>query len=250
MGSLLTALASYLDMQQRGGIWCVRIDDLDPPRQDRAFIPSILNALAAHGLRGDEPVRYQSAGERRYEDALDRLSADLFHCDCTRKALAQLPRYPGTCRHQRQPRPNCAIRLNTKDAAFGDFIVRRRDGLWAYNFATAIDDGLDFNRIVRGADLEHVTTTQSHVIQRLGLMHPEYVHLPVLCYADGTKLSKQTGAPALDNEKALQNLRAALHYLGQSIPETRSVSETLRVAISAWRIERVPNPLAPYQPAS
>ena len=249
MGSLVAALASYLDIRAQDGTWCVRIDDLDPPREEAGAARTILETLAAHGLHSDEPVRYQSDGSTRYDKALESLADQLFWCTCTRKSLAGVSRYPGTCRNNTLPIENAAIRLRADRVATGDFIVKRRDGLWAYNFATAVDDGEDFDRVLRGADLAHVTEPQTHVMSALGLPLPTYVHIPVLCYEDGTKLSKQTGAPALDPKEALDNLRDALAYLGQQIESVRECTTPealLAKAKDIWRLDAIPARLLIY----
>ena len=249
MGSLVAALASYLDIRTRDGVWCVRIDDIDPPRAEAGATDAILAALARHGLHSDEPIRYQSQGEARYAAAFQYLEPRLFWCTCTRKSLRGLARYPGTCRDQTEPIADAAIRLRADDAPSGDFILRRRDELWAYNFATAVDDGHDFDRILRGADLEHVAAPQKIVMQALQLEIPEYIHIPVLCHPDGAKLSKQTGAPGLDSTRPLDNLRTAFGYLGQQIESVRRVgspAEFLAKAQASWRQEAIPDALPVY----
>ena len=171
MGSLMTALASYLDIKRRGGEWYVRIDDIDPPRLDRGAERRILASLNAHGLLSDRAVDHQSTHESRYAAALHQLQHDLFYCTCSRKQLQGTTCYPGTCRSRRQPVEDAAVRLLISQAsttfddailgthtvdlvrATGDFIVKRRDGLWSYNFATAVDDGHDVTHVLRGQDL-------------------------------------------------------------------------------------------------
>jgi glutamyl-Q tRNA(Asp) synthetase len=270
MGSLLTALASYLHIKQQGGEWFVRIDDLDPPREDPAASAAILTSLQAHGLTGDRAIDYQSSHADRYQRALQQLEAQLFYCTCTRKAMASHRVYPGTCREFTSPRPDSAVRLHVskhahKDLTFddgvkgghkfdiagdiGDFIVRRRDGLWAYNLATAVDDGFDTTHVLRGEDLFHVTPQQIFLMQELELAPPHYCHIPVLCFADGTKLSKQAHAPPLDNKLAPTNLRHALGYLGLAPADQPhwSVAQWLAWGMEHWSIEKIPSRLAPYQ---
>jgi glutamyl-Q tRNA(Asp) synthetase len=267
MGSLLSALASYLDIKQRGGQWFVRLDDLDPPRQDPAASEQIITCLHAHGLLGDTEIDYQSYHQQRYEDAFQAIADHLFYCNCSRRSLANTPVYPGTCRPRTQAQADCAIRLRVSDQTvafddgllghfscqmakdYGDFIVKRRDGLWAYNFATAVDDGIDTTHVLRGQDLLHVTAQQKYVMQLLDLAAPAYTHLPVLCFADGTKLSKQTHAPALDNTKAATNLRTALAYLGQQPPQEPgwTTSHWLDWGLSNWRLQKVPNQLEAFK---
>lgn len=131
----------------------------------------------------------------------------------------------------------------------GDFIVKRRDGLWAYNFATAVDDGFDASRVLRGQDLADVTPQQIFIMGLLGLEPPDYAHLPVLCFPDGTKLSKQTHAPALINSAAARNLQQALYYLGLSPPEESAwnTQQWLRWGQDHWHLQRIPRRLAHYE---
>ena len=266
MGSLLTALASFLDIKARGGEWYVRIDNLDPPREDPKAVPQILEALNAHGLSGDKPVDYQGDHDSRYAQAFQALHDHLFYCDCTRKALAGQAVYPGTCRAQREALPSRAARIEVRTETvtfkdgrlgpqqcplaedYGDFIVKRRDGLWAYNFATAVDDGMDVTHVLRGQDLFHVTAQQVFVMQCLELAPPCYTHIPVLCYADGTKLSKQTHAPPLDNARAAGNLHDAFHYLGMNPPSRPdwNVAQWLTWGQQHWNLARLPEQLPCY----
>lgn len=270
MGSLLSALASFLDIKQRGGQWFVRLDDLDPPRQDPAADTQIIASLNVHGLIGDRhnspDIDYQSDHQIRYAAALSRVQSHLFYCNCSRRSLAGKRIYPGTCRERTAWQTDCAVRLRVDDAEvvfqdelqgsytynmaseLGDFIVQRRDGLWAYNFAAAVDDGQDVTHVLRGEDLLHVTAQQIYVMQLLELEPPQYAHLPVLCFADGTKLSKQTHAPALNNQNPSVNLRTALLYLGQNPPvePAWTVSRWLEWGLSNWRMDRIPKRLESY----
>lgn len=266
MGSLVSALASYLDIKQKGGSWYVRIDNLDPPREDSKASAQILQSLQAHGLHGDRAVDYQSTHTERYQRAFADIGQRVFYCSCSRKSVAAHKVYPGTCRAQTNPAPDTAARLLVDAthivfddaikghascdlaAEYGDFIVKRRDGLWAYNFATAVDDGYDVSHVLRGQDLFHVTPQQIFVMQTLGLQPPQYTHLPVLTYADGTKLSKQTHAPALVNADAATNLQMALFYLGLEPSGDRdwNVAQWLSWGLEQWRLERVPEQLPTY----
>ena len=135
------------------------------------------------------------------------------------------------------------------DKDVGDFIVQRRDGLWAYNFATAVDDGTDVSQVMRGADLFHVTPQQIYVMSQLGLVPPSYCHLPVLCFPDGNKLSKQTHAPALDDMEATSNLHQAMGYLGMQPPDQAGwqTSHWLAWGLEHWRLTDVPKSLKPYE---
>jgi glutamyl-Q tRNA(Asp) synthetase len=268
MGSLVTALASFFDVKVKGGQWYVRIDDLDPPREDAAASGEILNSLQAHGLHGDRVVDYQSGHAQRYREALNRLTSHLFYCTCSRKSLADHAVYPGTCRGNTAPIADAAIRLRVSatpitfvDAIVGvqtvnlaqdcgDFIVRRRDGLWAYNLATAVDDGTDATHVLRGQDLLGVTAQQIYLMELLELTVPAYSHIPLLCFADGTKLSKQTHAPPLDDNRAALNLRAALHYLGLAPPAQPAwlPEQWVEWGLAHWKSHELPPQLPPYTP--
>ena len=268
MGSLITALASYLDAKVKCGQWYVRIDNLDPPREDPAATSEILASLQAHELQGERAIDYQSDHIPRYQQALNQLTDHLFYCTCSRKSLANQATYPGTCRGNTTPIADAAIRLRVSSAPitfidavvgrqtvdltqeYGDFIVRRRDGLWAYNFATAVDDGSDATHVLRGQDLLDVTPPQIHLMNLLGLSVPAYSHIPLLCFADGTKLSKQTHAPPLDDSRAALNLRAALYYLGMNPPAQPSwlAEQWLEWALAHWEKHDLPRQLPAYMP--
>lgn len=287
MGSLVTALASFLDAKQQDGSWFVRIDDLDPPREAVGAKEQILESLAAHGLLGSHQpgaqstrqttaqitpqtaadIDWQSGHISHYEAAIDQFRGSLFYCTCTRRSLHGLPVYPGTCRAQTTALDDAAIRVRVLDidvtfndrvlarqscnaSAFGDFIIKRRDGLISYNLATAVDDGADaVTSVVRGQDLLHVTAPQVYLMNQLGLTAPDYAHIPLLTYADGTKLSKQTGAPALRNENAAANLQAALYYLGMQPPlAARTVNEWITWGLKHWDIDKIPRELPTFDP--
>ena len=266
MGSLITALASYCDIKQAGGQWLVRIDDLDPPRQDPNAVASIIRSLGAHGLQPDRPIDFQSAHAKHYEAALEKLQPHLFYCRCSRRQLRDLGRYPGTCRHQTTFVENSAIRIKMGDGEqnfndgflgplrtdlatqLGDFIVRRKDGLIAYNLATAMDDGSGITHVLRGQDLLPVTAPQRYLMTLLNLQPPEYAHIPCLEFEDGSKLSKQTHAPALNDETAANNLIAALWYLGLKIPETAdTVPVILKWAVEHFNLADIPKSLPKYR---
>ena len=257
MGSLIMALASYLDVKQAGGDWFIRIDDIDPPRAIPGATEIILEMLNTIGLVGDLPVQYQSNHDARYRHALDQVSDDLFYCTCTRAQLRDQLVYPGTCRQNKTPNEDAAIRINTErwgqvtfedqfagqqtvrsGIDFGDFIVRRRDGLWSYQFATAVDDGTDVTRVLRGQDLLATTPLQVGLITLLGLDVPEYSHLPTLHFEDGQKLSKQHHAPAV--EPTNSNIKLALDLLGQD------QCDSLNQAIQSWNLGKVPRVLKPF----
>lgn len=266
MGSLVTALASFCDIKQRDGSWFVRLDDIDPPRFDQAGLDHIIQALHVHGLRGDGPMRKQSENTDRYRSAREALTKMGYYCDCSRRQLANQLIYPGHCRNKRRPARNHAMRLSVDEKSrqfsddisglhsfvpardFGDFIVWRRDDLVTYHLATACDDGQDYSHVLRGEDLFVTTGPQLLLMERLGLSPPSYAHIPVLTFPDGTKLSKQTHAPALDNSMPEKNLQRALYFLGQNPPiEDLTVSQWIDWAVSNWQIKTVPATLPTYE---
>ncbi len=272
-GSLLAAVGSYLQARRAGGQWLVRMEDIDPPREMPGAADDILRTLEAFGLEWDGAVLYQSQRGEYYREALEQLLRDglAYHCSCSRKEAAiaaeaaGLPGwvYPGTCRtaHHRAG-PRHAVRVLTDDApvAFvdalqgpqsqrllseaGDFVVRRADGLWAYQLAVVVDDAAQgISEVVRGSDLLDSTPRQLHLQRLLGLAQPDYLHLPVAVNAAGQKLSKQTFAPPLDRHNPVPALWAALTFLGQA-PEAQLRHATLAAlwqwALSNWKPHRLP----------
>lgn len=255
LGSLRTAVASWLDARAARGAWRLRIEDIDPPREIRGADTAILRCLEAHDLGWDGPVLFQSQRTDAYAAALDHLrQAGLtYPCDCTRRALrAQGGPYPGICRTRPAPPPGPhAIRFRvpeepvcfedrlhgrqceTLPSRSGDFILKRRDGLWAYQLAVVVDDAAQgITDIVRGEDLLSSTARQIALQKALAYSTPRYLHLPLVVDAAGQKWAKQTGAPALDHAQARTNLHRALALLGlQSDPQTpchRQLDESLR----------------------
>ena len=274
-GSLVAAVASFLDARSRGGQWLVRIEDLDPPREVAGAADAILRTLDACGLHWDETVLYQSARQDRYAAALDALqrSGHIYPCACTRREVADSALagiegrvYPGTCRagiaSGREARA-WRVRTNDEPLAFidelqgrqeqriereiGDFILRRADGCWAYQLAVVVDDAEQrISRVVRGADLLNSTARQIYLQRLLGFDTPAYLHIPVAVDAAGEKLSKQTFARAIAVSAANEALVAALRFLGQCPPSScngASAAEILRWATSHWNQEAVPRQL-------
>lgn len=246
-GSLTTAVGSYLQARSQGGEWLLRIEDLDPPREMPGASAAILRTLEAFGFAWDGPVVRQSQRLDAYQQALDQLIAQqrAYPCACTRReiALAGHPGldgvvYPGTCRaglpagrHGRAWRLRVpAGRICFEDglhgrieqdvsACVGDYVLKRADGLFAYQLAVVVDDAWQgVNAVVRGADLLDSTTRQIVLQQALGVPTPSYMHLPVLVNAAGEKLSKQTLAPAIRPDAAAAELRLALTRLGHPPP--------------------------------
>lgn len=259
LGSLLAAAASYLDARSRGDRWLVRIDDLDVPRNVHGAEDAILQSLEAHALHWDGSVIRQSKRIDRYDAALARLAAGghTFNCTCTRRQLKDIGPYPGTCRDAGHPGTDAAVRVrvNAEPIRFadgvvgtveevlaesvGDFIVRRRDGLIAYQLATAVDDGeAEITRVVRGGDLLDNTARQIYLMQLLNLSPPEYAHVPMLLNADGQKLSKQTHAAPLDDRRPAANLREILPMLRLTPPDSAATAaELLDWAVSRFTLE-------------
>lgn len=247
-GSLLAAVASYLDARSQGIAWQVRLDDLDEARHEPGADGEILFALERHGLYWDGPVVRQTERTDRYLAALEDLHIQglLFYCRCSRRSLKQTTVYPGRCRRFRAPRPNSAIRVQVDDtrvelddlmmgpqhwslqAEGGDFVVRRRDGIIAYQLATAVDDGEPaITRVIRGRDLLETTAKQVYLMHRLGLSVPRYGHMRLIVDAAGQKLSKQTFAPPLDSGQPVANLMRTLKLLGLPNPPAGDNCEAL-----------------------
>jgi glutamyl-Q tRNA(Asp) synthetase len=254
-GSLLAALASWLDARAAAGRWLVRVEDLDRPRCQAGAANEILQALQRLGLNWDGEVLYQSQRELLYREALQSLEKWTFWCGCTRREIADSSLglaadgasiYPGTCRdglpQGKAPR---ALRLRTGDTTVrfhdrvqglqhqtlgrevGDFVLYRADGLFAYQLAVVVDDAAQgVTDVVRGADLLDSTARQIHLQQLLGYATPRYLHIPVAVDAAGEKLSKLTGARPLDISRPGRELRRALTFLGQA--ETEDLSEAAR----------------------
>jgi glutamyl-Q tRNA(Asp) synthetase len=274
-GSLLAALASWLDARAHDGRWLVRIEDLDAPRCITGMDTEILRQLAACGLHPDAPPLYQSSRDVAYAEALAQLDTAgwVYPCGCTRKdvddALAAAGAtqerhrervYPGTCRPERgglAGKPARSIRMRTErdgrpvviawhdrrlgaqtqDVAreVGDFVLRRADGLWAYQLAVVVDDGWQgITHVVRGEDLADNTPRQILLQRALGLPRPLYLHTPLVLGADGQKLSKQNGATPLDVRDPLTALQAVGTVLGIAAAG-RTVGEWLASAVVAWR---------------
>jgi glutamyl-Q tRNA(Asp) synthetase len=269
-GSLVAALASWLDARAHGGTWLVRIEDVDGPRTAPGAEAEILRQLHALGLVPDAPPLRQSERSALYERALQQLrEAQLaYPCGCTRREieteLAALGQpavrraelvYPGTCRHGLHGKPARAWRLRCGDNvhitwrdrrlgeqrqdvahAVGDFVLQRADGPWAYQLAVVVDDAEQgITDIVRGEDLADNTARQIHLQHRLGLPTPRYLHTPLVRDARGDKLSKSNGAPALDVSDPLAALQAAAEVLGLPPSTAAASNDALQHMAHAWR---------------
>lgn len=264
-GSLVAALASWLDARANDGEWLVRIEDVDGPRCPPGTDEVILGQLAALGLVPDEPPVWQSRRGDLYQAALDRLiaSGHAYGCACTRAEIAAAagpkPKhgeliYPGTCRHGTHGRPVRAWRFRVAgsiewndrrlsaqsqdlETEVGDFVLKRADGLWAYQLAVIVDDAAHgITDIVRGQDLADNTPRQIALQRALGFATPRYLHTPLVLAADGHKLSKQNGAAALDLSDPPARLREAAAQLGLALEaRARTGVQTLAEALQHWR---------------
>lgn len=247
LGSLIAAVASYLDAHAHDGRWLLRMEDLDPPREQPGAAQAILASLEDHGLLWHAEVLWQSRRHAAYHTALEQLEEQglLFKCDCTRALLGPGGACAGRCLpRQADVSSPCAIRVavpadcviaftdgiqGKQSEALGqtlpDFILQRRDGLFAYQLAVVVDDAFgQVSHIVRGSDLLESTSRQIYLQQQLGAPTPHYSHLPVITNAQGQKLSKQNHAPPLLAEYATDNLRRALQFLNQPAPPAALVT--------------------------
>lgn len=276
-GSLVSALASWLDARAHDGAWLVRMEDIDGPRTVPGAAGDIFATLAAFGFHADEPPAWQSRRIDVYRAALDRLiaSGHVYPCGCTRKEIADSQRhahrrnttliYPGTCRDGLHGKPARAWRLRVPDDApasaenpalirfddrwqgpqqqdlateVGDFVLLRADGQWAYQLAVVVDDAAQgITHVVRGADLLDSTARQIWLQQCLGAPTSAYMHVPVVTNEDGEKLSKQTGAQALDASRPLEALTAGARHLGLDLhdPAPATLEAFQADAIDAWK---------------
>jgi len=271
-GSLVAAVGSFLQAKSRGGEWLVRMEDLDPPREAPGAAADILRTLEAFGLHWDGEVLYQSRRHDVYQASLEKLKArnEIYPCACSRREIADSsvggvdgPVYPGTCRNGIAPgRAPRAWRVKVdgqqvefldavqgklaRDLAvdFGDFVVRRADGFFAYQLAVVVDDAAQgITEIVRGADLIESTPRQIHLQRLLNLPMPDYLHLPVVLNEKGEKLSKQTNAAPLDPDLPLPVLVQVLQFLGQDAPDKLiegSIEDFWRWAAGKWEVGKVP----------
>jgi glutamyl-Q tRNA(Asp) synthetase len=245
----------------------MRMEDLDPPREPPGAAEGILDSLLAHGLRWDGETLWQSRRHAAYGEAVDALldSGRAFRCDCSRARLKSLGNtYDGHCRNRRlgpgvasavrvRVEGDCTITIEddiqpalTQDVAetVGDFVIRRRDGLYAYQLAVVLDDAWQgVNRVLRGSDLYDSTPRQVYLQRLLGLPTPRYAHIPVVVNAAGQKLSKQTHAPPVDSSDPVNSLRLALAFLGQAQPPATidDAATLLDAAAADWRLSAVPS---------
>jgi glutamyl-Q tRNA(Asp) synthetase len=296
-GSLVAALASWLDAKAHGGQWLVRIEDVDTPRCIPGADAEILRQLAACGLISDQAPLYQSQRNALYESALDQLIAQslAYPCACSRKDIENAIAaqgghklrhgellYPGTCRQGLARRPARSWRLHLSNSyrnccqvgigthlfaihsiandlctidwqdrrlgpqqqqlahEVGDFVLKRADGLWAYQLAVVVDDAAQgISHIVRGEDLADNTARQILLQKALGYPTPQYLHTPLILAPDGHKLSKQNGAQALalaDQGQSLEALECAATALGLSVQPASTISDRLAACVTQWKL--------------
>jgi glutamyl-Q tRNA(Asp) synthetase len=268
-GSLVAALASYLDARVNHGRWLIRIEDIDEARTVAGAAEDIIQTLAAFGMRSDGEILWQSARKVRYSNAFDTLRNSVYACACSRKEIADSRLalatdgaviYPGTCRNglaiDRIPRAwRVRVPAATDTQALiqfedrwqglisenlaeqvGDFVLKRADGFWAYQLAVVVDDAEQgVTDVVRGADLLESTARQIYLQQLLGISTPRYLHVPAVVNDRGEKLSKQTGAQALDVSSPVNVLMAAAAHLGLRLSSTpSSVDAFWAMTIPAW----------------
>ena len=262
LGSLIVALASYLDAKKSNGLWLLRVEDLDPPRESRTAPNQIMSQLHACGLHWDQDVLFQSDRLDAYAAAVKVLSElnTTFPCICSRKSVQGV--YSGKCRRHsfEETSEPYAIRLRSDGGPVvfddlilgvksfdvqrevGDFIIKRKDGLFAYQLAVIIDDIYQgITHVIRGSDLLDSTPRQIMIARRLELSVPSYGHIPVVVDRKGNKLSKQNHARAIDPSFPITTLQHALKILGQDEQvHAKSVKQLLAAAIRRWDRSLVP----------
>ncbi len=268
-GSMVAALASYLDARVHHGRWLVRIEDVDEGRSVAGTADDMLGLLHQLGMQWDDEVVWQSRRGALYQAAFDQLGLHAYPCGCNRREIADSRLgtapdgsaiYPGTCRHGLAAGKSMrSLRLRVPEAGAdlieftdrfagpiahhlaqdaGDFVLKRGDGFWAYQLAVVVDDAQQgVTDIVRGADLLDSTPRQIYLQRLLGLPTPRYLHVPVLRNEHGEKLSKQTGAAAVaprDEAEAVAVLLAAARGLGLALERADSLAAFWRAAVPAW----------------
>jgi glutamyl-Q tRNA(Asp) synthetase len=268
-GSLVAAVASYLDARAHGGMWLIRIEDIDEGRTVPGAAEQIIATLGAFGMHSDGEIVWQSQRKPLYQAAFDRLDRHAYPCGCNRREIADsrigtgadgAAIYPGVCREGLQPgRVGRSLRVRVPEPGrdlitfidrlggemrqllareSGDFVLRRADGYWAYQLAVVVDDALQgVTDVVRGADLLDSTPRQVYLQHLLGLPTPRYLHVPVVRTGAGEKLSKQTGAGSIapgDEVAAVEALLAAAHFLGLPMQRAQSIAGFWASAIEDW----------------
>jgi len=268
-GSLVAAMASYLDAKAHQGLWLVRIEDLDETRNAAGADQRILHSLQTLGMNWDGEIVWQTHRKALYKAAFDRLASTVYPCACTRREIADsrlgvgsdgAAVYPGTCRTGLPSgKTTRAFRLRVPDVGeegecihfddawsgsvsqhlateVGDFVVKRADGYWAYQLAVVVDDAAQgVTHVVRGADLLDSTARQIYLQRLLNLPTPAYMHVPVVVNEGGEKLSKQTGAREIDLQQPLRTLLESAAFLGLCLGSENSLERFWQAAIAAWR---------------
>ncbi|ESE41539.1 glutamate--trna ligase [Shewanella decolorationis S12] len=261
-GSLIAALGSYLRARSLGGKWLIRVEDIDPPREVPGAADDILRTLEAYGFEWDDTVLYQSARTEAYQAKLDELLAEdnAYFCQCSRKQIQAMGGiYDGRCHQLATPYQSGAIRIVNRpqvaefsdnlmgkvvvDHAFAaeDFIIKRSDGLYAYQLAVVLDDAYQgITEVVRGYDLIEASCRQLSLYQTFGLSAPQWLHLPLACLTPGFKLSKQNHAQAIDKQHPQASLNAALSFLGQAPVEPTAAPQMLAQAVAQFQLSAIP----------
>ncbi|GAB3297486.1 tRNA glutamyl-Q(34) synthetase GluQRS [Pseudidiomarina andamanensis] len=261
-GSLIAALASYLDARANAGTWLVRIEDIDTPRAVAGADNIILEQLKHHELHWDGDIWYQSKRTEIYQQAIKQLEDQhlTYRCECTRKQIKALgPYYTGTCRNKNITAADTAIRFRNDDPIFSfddgwqghikidppfageDFVLFRRDGLFTYQLAVVVDDiEQGVTDIVRGEDLLTATSWQLNLWRYFTERVPRFKHVPLALDDQGRKLSKQNHAPALNNDDAKEQLQAAMTFLGLTPSRQLSVPQLLAEAVTQWQARSFP----------
>ena len=264
-GSLVAALASFLDARAHQGQWLVRIEDIDPPRCQDGASDDILRTLDTFGLHWDGYIGYQSQQQQSYLHALEQLQQQdlLYPCICSRSQLQGQTIYPGNCRNQSPPSEQASawrikvpcMKLGFDDLIMpayeenlaqqvGDFILQRKDGLFAYQLAVVVDDAQQgITHVIRGADLYQQTPRQVFLQRCLNLSTPSYGHIPLIINNAGQKLSKQNLATAISASQGPELMSQALQRLGQNLPSELKgapVAEQLAWSIASWKRKKVP----------
>ncbi|MEY3978932.1 MAG: hypothetical protein RLZZ375_361 [Pseudomonadota bacterium] len=272
-GSLVAAVASYLDARAHHGRWLIRIEDIDEARTVVGAAAHIIQTLAAFGMESDGDILWQSHRKDCYSTAFNQLGNAVYACACSRKEIADsrvtfaadgAVIYPGTCRNGLAPdKAARAWRVRVPDATdphtriqfedrwqglieenladnVGDFVLKRADGFWAYQLAVVVDDAEQgVTDIVRGTDLLESTARQIYLQQLLGFSTPRYLHVPAVVNDRGEKLSKQTGAQPLDTTSPIRALMEAADHLGLRLNAVlhdtpNAIDDFWAVAIPAW----------------
>lgn len=262
-GSLVSAIGSYLEAKSAGGSWLLRIEDIDPPREIAGSATRIIDDLSRLGMVPDGPVLYQSSRLGAYQDAVKKLLEKnlAYPCACSRKDLSESGKYAGTCRQGipsgKKPR-SIRICVEPGICAFndklqgpvsespaeigGDFVIKRADGLFAYQLAVVVDDSYQgVTQVVRGSDLLDSTCRQIYLQNALGVDSPDYMHLPVVLSKDGKKLSKRTRSDPIKHQEPASVVSLVLQFLGQNPPPGLPLADLWIWALAHWNRGLIPH---------